>query len=212
MGKTSRAGKRKFITPKIDFFISPAYFVPPMRMMRRVKSVMMNVLECVPSRSGTRLELGRGNHREFRLVAGQFVCRHAHEQLLYEQGMPGILGDNLHRKPVVLVSAGIQIENIQIALPHVRHNPRQQSFEFRRIEGLVHLAPIHRVAGDGIPHDELVARGTPGSRAGERHQGAIVSQAGLTPGNRRFYQLRGRQVPVDVGAFDQLSCQCGCLD
>ena len=25
MGKTSRAGKRKFITPKIDFFISPSY-------------------------------------------------------------------------------------------------------------------------------------------------------------------------------------------
>ena len=37
----------------MDFFISPAYFVPPMSMIVRVKSVMMKVEEVVPSRSGT---------------------------------------------------------------------------------------------------------------------------------------------------------------
>jgi hypothetical protein len=150
------------------------------------------------------LELGSGNHREFRLMASQFLGRHAHEQLLHEQGMPGVFSNNLHGKPVVVVSPGMQIENVKVALPHVSCDSRQQRFESCRIEGLVHFAPIHRVAGDGISYDELVSRGTPCARAGQRHQRAIIGQAGLTPGNRRLYQLWGRQVPVDVGAFHQL--------
>jgi hypothetical protein len=57
MGSTASllgaAGSRKFITPKMDFFISPAYLVPPMRTMRRVKSARMKAPVRVPSRSGT---------------------------------------------------------------------------------------------------------------------------------------------------------------
>ena len=43
----------KFMTPKMDFLISPAYLVPPIKMMRRVKSARMKAVEAVPSRSGT---------------------------------------------------------------------------------------------------------------------------------------------------------------
>jgi len=76
-------------------------------MMRRVKSVMMNVLERVPSRSGHSVEFRSRDHGKFRLVAGQFLCRHTNEQLLHEKSVPGILGDDLNRKPVVRISACI---------------------------------------------------------------------------------------------------------
>ena len=36
----------------MDFFISPAYFVPPISTILFVKSVRMNVLDRTPSRSG----------------------------------------------------------------------------------------------------------------------------------------------------------------
>jgi len=52
------------------------------------------------------LELGRGDHGKFSLMIGQFLCRHANEQLLHKQGVPGILGDDLDRQPVVLVGPG----------------------------------------------------------------------------------------------------------
>ena len=53
MGNTLRAGNRKFITPKMDFFISPAYWVPPMMTIRRVKFTITNTSEFVPSRLGS---------------------------------------------------------------------------------------------------------------------------------------------------------------
>ena len=112
------------------------------------------------------LELGSGDHGKFRLMTGQFLTRHAHEQLLHEQGVPGVLSNDLHRKAVLFVSTGIQIVNVKVAFPHVSCDTRQQSFKSCRIEGLVHFAPIHRAGGDGIPHYEFISRRTSRSRAG----------------------------------------------
>ncbi len=42
----------KFITLNIDFFISPAYWVPPIRTILRVKSISTKTLDFVPSTSG----------------------------------------------------------------------------------------------------------------------------------------------------------------
>ena len=81
----------------------------------------------------------------------------------------------------------------------------EQRLKFIRMEWLVDLAPVHAVAGLRILHRELVARGAPGTGAGERNQGAIRSQAGLAAGNRCLHQLRCRQVAVDVRALHQLS-------
>ena len=53
MGNTSRCGSRKFMTLKMDFFISPAYAVPPISTMRRVKFTRMKTSELVPSRLGS---------------------------------------------------------------------------------------------------------------------------------------------------------------
>ena len=44
--------------PKIDFFISPAYSVPPIKMIRFSNDTMMNVSEDVPSTSGSALNVG----------------------------------------------------------------------------------------------------------------------------------------------------------
>ena len=87
----------------------------------------------------------------------------------------------------MLVRAGIEIQDVKVALPHMRDHPRQKGFKPGRVKGLVHLAPVHAVAGNRIPHREFISWGTPCSRAGESHQGAVVRQAGFAPGNRRFH-------------------------
>ncbi len=159
-----------------------------------------------------RFELGRSNHREFRLMGRQFLRRHADKQLLHEKSVPGILSDDLNRKLILLVRTGIQVQNIQVALPHMRDHPREKSLELHWVEGLVHLAPVDTVSGHCVLHREFVAWGTSRARAGQRHQGAIVCQARFTPGNGRFHQLGSGEVPVDVGPFHQLSCHRSCLD
>ena len=53
IGKIPLSGKRKFITPNIDFFISPAYSVPPMRTIFLVKSIRIKISVLVPSISGS---------------------------------------------------------------------------------------------------------------------------------------------------------------
>ena len=58
MEKIFFCGKIKFITEKMDFFISPAYAPPPMSTMRLLKFTMINVSECVPSSIGLAFTLG----------------------------------------------------------------------------------------------------------------------------------------------------------
>ena len=41
------------MTVKTDFLISPAYLVPPIKIIRRAKLTRMNVDERVPSRAGS---------------------------------------------------------------------------------------------------------------------------------------------------------------
>ena len=43
---------------KIDFFISPAYSVPPIKTIRFSIETMMNVSESVPSTAGSALNVG----------------------------------------------------------------------------------------------------------------------------------------------------------
>ena len=58
MGKTLRCGSTKFITPKMDFFISPAYSVPPISTSFLLKFTNTKTSELVPSRSGSARKLG----------------------------------------------------------------------------------------------------------------------------------------------------------
>src|SRR5246127_5814343 len=53
MGNTFRGGSRKFMTLKIDFFISPAYDVPPISTVQRMKFNRMKTSEFTPSRLGS---------------------------------------------------------------------------------------------------------------------------------------------------------------
>ena len=54
-GKTTLSAdpNRKFITPNIDFFISPAYSVPPIKTIFLVKSIRIKTSVLVPSISGS---------------------------------------------------------------------------------------------------------------------------------------------------------------
>ena len=43
---------------KIDFFISPAYSVPPIKMVRCSNEIIIKVSDFVPSTAGSALKLG----------------------------------------------------------------------------------------------------------------------------------------------------------
>ena len=53
IGKMLRPGNKKFIILNIDFFISPAYSVPPIKTIFRVKSIKIKTSLLVPSISGS---------------------------------------------------------------------------------------------------------------------------------------------------------------
>ena len=46
------------MTEKIDFFISPAYSVPPIKTIRFSNEMIINVSEFVPSIAGSALKFG----------------------------------------------------------------------------------------------------------------------------------------------------------
>ena len=52
MGKTSFSGIKKFWTENIDFFISPAYFIPANKTFLAAKLIITHPSELVPSSSG----------------------------------------------------------------------------------------------------------------------------------------------------------------
>ena len=66
-----RCGTRKFITPKMDFFISPAYLVPPMRTMLAGEIGEDEGAGAGAVALGNGLELGRGDDRELGHMRGQ---------------------------------------------------------------------------------------------------------------------------------------------
>src|SRR5699024_3648048 len=59
--KTLRNGKMYFITEKIDFLISPAYSVPPIKTTRSLNEITINVSDAVPSSSGSARQVGADN-------------------------------------------------------------------------------------------------------------------------------------------------------
>ena len=52
IGNTSFSGIKKFCTENIDFFISPAYFIPASRTFLAAKLIITHPSEFVPSSSG----------------------------------------------------------------------------------------------------------------------------------------------------------------
>ena len=58
IGNTSASGNIKFITPNIDFFISPAYAIPRIRTFFSLKLTMIAPSEFVPCSSGLHSKFG----------------------------------------------------------------------------------------------------------------------------------------------------------
>ncbi len=53
---------------KIDFFISPAYSVPPIKTIRSSNEMIINASDCVPSTVGFALNLGADMIVKFSLM------------------------------------------------------------------------------------------------------------------------------------------------
>ena len=71
MGNTSRCGSTKFITPKMDFFISPAYCVPPISTSFLVKLTSTKYFGVGAVALGIGQEAGRADDGELGLVGLQ---------------------------------------------------------------------------------------------------------------------------------------------
>ncbi len=119
MGSTSRWGTRKFITPKMDFFISPAYLVPPMRMMRRVKSAMMKAPDRVPSRSGTASNSGAAMTVNAGLCSASSAGFGRTKSWRTKSAVPGVFGDHANGQSVGRVSAAEEVLNKQVPGAHM---------------------------------------------------------------------------------------------
>ena len=70
IGKTPFSGRRKFWTENIDFFISPAYFIPARITFLFAKFIITQLSEFVPSSEGSQTKLAALNICHSCLLAG----------------------------------------------------------------------------------------------------------------------------------------------
>ena len=141
MGKTLRGGNRKFMMLKIDFFISPAYEVPPISTVRRVKFSRMKTSEATPSRFGIGLELRRGDDREFRMMMLEFLRGRTQKQLPHKQVVPGIFIHDANGQTVCGIGAAEEILHKKFAPAQVLHHPRVERVKLLRLKRLCSLRP-----------------------------------------------------------------------
>ena len=147
---------------------------------------------------GNGLKFRRGDDGELGSVRSQLLGSRPHKKLLHEQRVPGVLRHDGDRQPIVRIGARVQVQHVAVALLHVPLHPLQQRGKAIRRKGLVHLAPVDARFSERIPDQKLVARRTAGPRARQCNNRAVGRKARFTARDRRFHQLRRRQIPVDM--------------
>ena len=200
IGNTLRWGSRKFITPKIDFFISPAYCVPPMMTSLRVKFTMTKTSELVPSRLGSARKPGALTMVNSGLWFFNSSAVGPDEKLAHKQVVPGILVDHLDGQLVFRIGAAEQVLTRRFLCPQVLQHPLVERVELLGRKGEIHRTPVHLVFGDGVLHRELILGRAAGALAGFGNQRATRSSIPL----RRF-RLRSRQVVGWTGCDERSS-------
>jgi len=176
---------------KIDFFISPAYRVQP---LGEVEDDEGAGAAAVPGR--IRLEIGGMQHSEAGPELRQLRRQRPDEHVAHEERVPGVRGDEAHRKPVGRVGPAEQILHEHLARVEVRADVLVQPLERHRVQPGV-LLPPDAVARAGLLDHELVLGRPAGVGRGDRGERASVAQGALPPPERVLQQRRGGQVRVD---------------
>ena len=185
------------MTVKMDFLISPAYWVPPMRTSFWPKWMTMKTSEWVPSTSGMAWKLGALMTVNCGTWLGQLLGLGLDEHVAGEEGVPGGLGDHPDGHAISGVGPGKAVLDKEVFALEIGQQPVLQRGKPLRFHGLVHRAPPDFVFTGGLPHDKLVVGGAPGMLAGAHHQRAQVGHAALPAPDDLLVQERCREIPVN---------------
>ena len=156
-----------------------------------MKLTAITVSVAQPCFAGSASKLGQIDDREFRIEALQLFRRRADQQLVHEQRVPGIFGDDAHRQAMGEVGAAEQILGEQLAALRVGHHVGIERIEMRRAHRLV-VVPPDLVFGGRIAHDEFVGGRTAGVLAGEDDQRAVLGDMAFAARDGVFVELRAR--------------------
>ena len=151
------------MTVKTDFLISPAYRVPPIKIMRRAKLTRMNVrrTRAVALRIG--LEQRRVDDGELgREIRVGPLGRD--EEMVREKIVPGELGVHADRQAIVLVGADVTVQRVDFAFGEIGCRRVPQRVEPLGVDRLVRIAPVDVVFARGFFDEELVLRRAAGVR------------------------------------------------
>ena len=173
---TPRWGRRSFIRVKIDFLISPAYWVPPIRISWSVRCRITKLPARVPSAAGSAAKLGAWRTRASGLVAGELLVGRLDEEGAGEEGVPGALGDDPQRQAVGGVGAGPGVDDVDVAGAQVGAQALAERGVDGGVDRLVDGAPPDAVLAAGLADDVLVLRGAAGVGAGRDDEGAALGE------------------------------------
>ena len=203
MGRTPSSGSKSFMTVKIDFLISPAYQVPPIRTSRRPGCRTTNVSLRVPSSSGSAVTAGACSTSASGSMLRELLLGRLDEERLREERVPGAVGDDAHGEPVLRVGARERVHDVEIAAVEVGRDLVAQALEVLLRDLLVDVAPPDAALGAGLAHDELVLRRAARVAAGVDDERAALGEPRVALGERVLVEHRGRRLPVDAGARAQ---------
>ena len=143
-------------------------------------------------------EAGQVDDGEFRIEALQLLRAGADQQIVHEQRVPGIFGDNAHADPVRQVGAAEQVLGEQLAAFGVGHHVGIKRVEGFRRHRLV-VVPPDMGFGGGVAHRELVAGAAAGMDAGAHHQRTVLGDKAFAA-LHRFFKQDGR-AEIEVHGF-----------
>ena len=198
IGMMPSGGSMKLRMPNTDFFISPAYAVPPIRISFLVKLTATTVSLRVPWRSGSARKLGRSMivNSGSNPAAPRF---RPHEQGADEELVPGELVDHPHLAPGVPAASrrrGPQRKGRPFAKRH--QEIFVEAMNASGLDRLVAVVPPDQVAGELVLDRELVLRAAAGVLAGPHDQRSVLREQALSPAHRILDQWSRGEVPEDL--------------
>ena len=152
----------------------------------------------------------RVEHRELGLEHGQLFGCWPEEHVVGEQVVPRVVVHDPNVQGVIGIGTSPRVSDEQFLPVQKRDDLLPERIEVFLTKGSVGRAPVHRVSRQRLLHDELVAGGPPRMRAGDRGEGAHVSQPTFAPLQRSLIKLDGREIPVHgLAGFEPVHVQSG---
>ena len=196
---TPRWGRRSFIRVKIDFLISPAYWVPPIRISWSVRCRITKLAGARAVGGGVGGEAGGVEHERLGAVGLELLVGGLDEEGAGEEGVPGALGDDPERQPVGGVGARPGVDHVEVAGAQVGAQALAERGVDGGVDRLVDRAPPDAVLAARLPDEVLVLGRPPGVRAGRDHERAALGELRVAGRQRPLVERGHREVPPHRG-------------